>query len=157
MRSKNIRIALEESEVQKLEEITKKGKNSARVIIRAQVLLMANEKGLNKKPVEIEEILRITQRTITNIKKRYKEGGIEKALYEKKRPGQPKRLTGKEEAEIVAIACSDAPKGYERWTITLITEEAIKRFKKKICRKTINKVLLENNTKPWLKKNVVYI
>ncbi len=52
MRDKNIRIVLEESEAQKLEEITKKGKNRARIIIRAQVLLMANEKDLNKKPVD---------------------------------------------------------------------------------------------------------
>ncbi len=53
-------------------------------------------------------------RTVERIKERYNEGGIKRALYDAPRPGQKQKYTSKDKAEIIAIVCSDAPKGYER-------------------------------------------
>src|SRR5690349_5901140 len=87
----------------KLSTLTKHGIEHARVITRAQILLLANEGKTDK---AIAKIFALSPKTPYEIRKRYHTGGIEKALYDRPRPGQPRRFTGREEAEIVAIACT---------------------------------------------------
>ena len=64
--------------------------------------------------------------TVYNLRKRYREDGLERAISEKARPGQPRKVTPRVEAEITAIACSEAPDGSVRWTVNLINERLIK-------------------------------
>jgi transposase len=113
MSKKNFKLS--EDDEKSLKAFVKKSKE----VLRAQVLLLLN-KGF--KNVEIAKILDISHNTVGNIKKRYLEGGCEYSLYDKPRPGQPKKYGTKEETEIVALACTKPPKGYKRWTIRLLAE-----------------------------------
>lgn len=146
-------ILLTESEIQQLRTLTRKGTTNARVITRAQVLLLANAGKIDR---EIYKTLGLAVSTPYDIRKRYYQGGIKTALYDLPRPGQKRKLTGKQEAQVVAIACTDTPKGYVRWTLDLLTEEVKKRLRISIGRTAIWNVCLRNKEKPWLKKNVVY-
>ena len=147
------RVVLPEVEKAKLIQLTRKGTTSARTITRARILLMVDE---GKKDKEIYQFLRIGNSTPHDIRKKYQQGGLQNALYDLPRPGKERKLTGFQEAEVVAIACSDAPKGYVRWTLDLLTEEVKKKIGVSLGRTAIWKVLLRNHLKPWLKKNVVY-
>lgn len=147
------RISLTEEEIQQLKTLIRKGIANARTITRARVLLMAHDGRIDK---EIYQALSLAESTPYDIRKRYTEGGLQRALFDAPRPGQARKLTGAQEAEVIAIACTKAPKGYVRWTLDLLTEEVNNKLGISIGRTAIWKVLLRNDTKPWLKKNVVY-
>jgi len=118
------KINLAEGEEESLKEFTSKGRKSARSIKRAYVLLLANKGEIEGK---IAEILYISRATVSNIKRRCREGGLESALNEKPRSGQPKKYTERHEAEIIALACTSPPKGRKRWTLELLAEELRKK------------------------------
>ena len=126
------KINLREKEVEYLHDFLKKGRKSARELTRAHILLFTNE---GKTEMEIKDTLRISRATVSNTKKRYREEGLQNALTEKPRSGQPKKYTNKQEAEIIAMACTDPPKGRKRWTIRLLTE----RMKRRKGFETINR------------------
>ncbi len=146
------RVKLPKSENEQLQIITHKGTANARIIIRANVLLLAHE---GKRDKEIYQVLHLATSTPYDIRKRYHEGGLNRALYDLPRPGQPRKLNGKQEAKVVAIACTKAPKGYDHWTMDLLTGE-VRNQGMAIGRTAVWKILLRNETKPWRKKNVVY-
>jgi len=152
-RSKCI-IILSNQERNQLEEVTRKGKHSAREIKRARVLLKS-EKGLADKT--IAEEMEIATSTVERIRYRFIEGGIERALYDAPRPGQPEKLDDKAEAHLIAIACSDPPEGNSRWTLELLKKRMIKDKKvKTISTVAIWQHLRSRGIKPWLEKNVVH-
>jgi transposase len=126
------KINLKEKEVEYLHDFLKKGRKSARELARAHILLFTHE---GKTEMEIKDTLRISRATVSNTKKRYREEGLQNALTEKPRPGQPKKYTNTQEAEIIAMACTDPPKGRKRWTIRLLTE----RMKRRKGFETINR------------------
>lgn len=149
-------ISLNEAEKTQLKNIIKKGKHSARTISRARVLIEANK---NKSDDKISSLLNLSKCTPQNIRKKYCEGGIERALYDAPRPGQPKAVSIKEEAEIIAIACSTTDNGNARWTLELLMEKMKLKFpnrKKSISKTTIGRILLKSDLKPWREKNVVH-
>nr|WP_067259549.1 helix-turn-helix domain-containing protein [Methanobrevibacter cuticularis] len=98
-----------------LNDFVKKSKEEK----RAYVLLLL-DKGV--KSVVIAKMLDISPNTVTNIKKRYLEGGRDHAIYDKARSGQPKKYDIEKETEIIALACTDPPEGYKRWSIRLLAE-----------------------------------
>ena len=85
--------------------------------------------------MEVRDTLRISRATVSNTKKKYREEGLQYALSEKPRSGQPRKYTDAQEAEIIAMACTDPPKGRKRWTIRLLTE----RMKRRKGLETINR------------------
>ena len=113
-------VALSADEQLTLLSLIRKGTVKARTITRARILLLADER---KKDKEIVSALHIATSTPHDIRKKYTEGGLTKALYDLPRPGQKRKLSGTQEAEVVAIACTKAPQGYVRWTLDLLTEE----------------------------------
>ena len=117
---KRITINLKQDETESLRRIVKKGSGSVREVRRANILLLANK---GKESKEIAEVLEVNKGTVANVKRRYREEGLQRALTDKPRPGQPKKYTEKEEAEIIAMACTDAPRGRKRWSIRLLTYE----------------------------------
>lgn len=126
------------------------GKRSAREFQRAWILLLA-DKG--KIDVEISELLNVSLRTVERIRTKYVTDGLESAIQDKPRPGQPRKLSSSQEAHIIAIACSDAPEGRERWTLELLREEAIKRsIVDNISTEPIRILLKKHDLKPWKKK-----
>ena len=113
MSNKNFK--LQEDDKKSLKKFVRNSKEE----LRAQVLLLL-DKGF--KNVEIAKILDISHNTVGNIKKRYLEGGCDHAINDKPRSGQPKKYGIVEETEIVALACTDPPKGHKRWTVRLLAE-----------------------------------
>ncbi len=126
------RIKLIKKDVEYLADFVKRGRKSARELTRARILLLIHDE---KTEMEIKETLRISRATVSNTKKRYREEGLQSALTEKPRSGQPRKYTDVQEAEIIAMACTHPPKGRKRWTIRLLTD----RMKRRKAFETINR------------------
>lgn len=157
MTAQKHRVALGESEVLQLKTIIRKGVSKTRVITRARVLLMANETyGTGKKDEEIMKALDISRSAVQQIRKRSVVLGLKYALYDAPRPGKERVVTGKDEAEIISIACTDPPDGYDHWTLDLLKEEITGKNGKNFGRSTVYRVLLRNELKPWREKNLVH-
>ena len=127
-----VKINLEEDEVKFLRDFVKRGRKSARGLTRARILLLANQQN---EDAEIAETLDVGRNTVWRTKKKYREEGLQNALAEKPRSGQPKKYTDKHETEVIAQACTESPDGRRRWTLALLTEE----IRKKDGFETINK------------------
>jgi transposase len=146
-------VVLRESERKYLWDITRKGKRSARVISRAKILLKSDE---GWKDIEIAEELEITTRTTENIRARFAKGGLDRALYDAPRSGQPQKLDDKAEAHLVALACSDPPEGRDRWTLELLQKRMVAdKQVASISDVCVLRYLTKRNVKPWVEKNVV--
>jgi transposase len=119
-------IYLKDQERIELEQSIKSGINSARVIARARILLlMDRSQGKKRKIKEVAEAVMVSPGTVSNVKKRYFAEGLPGALYEKPRPGAERKVDGEVEAHLIALACSDPPEGYDRWTLRLLAEELV--------------------------------
>lgn len=145
-------VYLTRHERDELRSFVRKGKASAREVTRARVLVLSQDGNTDQ---GIGDILSIHFTTVRNIRNRFHEQGLEKALHDAPRSGQPKKLTATQEATVVAIACSSPPDGYGHWTLDLLRERVESQIKK-VHRNVIHRILLTNDLKPWLKKNVVY-
>ena len=117
------KIKLKKREINYLNTFVSKGSKKARALTRARILLLANK---GKKDVEIQELLAVGRSTIWRVKKNYLNKGVEYALTERDRPGQPVKYDQKKKAEIIAYACSNPPEGRNRWTVRLLAEEISK-------------------------------
>lgn len=115
-------FVLLEADLTALNQLVSKGKESVRKLNRVRALQFSHQ---GQHPEQISILLGISVATVYNLRKRYRENGLERAIGEKDRPGQPRKVTAKVEAEITAIACSEAPDGSVRWTINLINKRLI--------------------------------
>lgn len=122
MPKKQDQIALSEADRDALQAVIDKGQGSAREIRRAHTLLLADEK---KQDQQIAAFLHVHPATVSATRRRYCEVGLPEGLKEKSRPGNPRKLDGKQEAFLVALACSDAPEGREHWTMQLLADRLI--------------------------------
>ena len=102
--------------------MTSKGATGARKMKRAQILLKADE---GWKDEHIIQALNTSRTTVERTRKRFVEGGLDKALNEDPRPGQRVKLAGKAEAHLVALACSDAPGGRDHWPLRLLADKLV--------------------------------
>ena len=149
--ARRIRLATREREA--LEKLTTQGESGARVIRRGRVLLLLDDGWA---PVDVPGASGASEATVRRTRRRYEQGGLDKALYEDPRPGGERVITQRQEARIVAMVCSDPPEGRARWTIRLIVEEARKRrIAPQATRETVRRLLIRHELKPWREKNVV--
>lgn len=119
------------------------GKRSQREYDRANILLLLDKGKLD---AEIVDFLEVERTTVWRTRKRYLEEGLEKSLQEKERSGQPKKYGVKQEAEIIALACSDPPQGRARWSLELLTDKlSHQKGLKSINRETIRLILKKTN------------
>lgn len=116
------RVTLSEAEREELREMIAKGHGSARELRRAQTLLLADGKQQDQ---AIAAFLHVNPNTVSATRRRYCEGGFQAALKEKPRPGKERRLDGKQEAMLVALACSQAPEGRDHWTMQLLADKLV--------------------------------
>lgn len=147
------KIDLSPKERTLLREITTKGRHSVRVVKRAQVLLKSADGWID---ADIAPVVGVSMRTVESIRAHYAEGGIDRACYDAPRPGQPLKLDATGEAHLVALACTAAPEGYERWTLELLLThlKKEKRLTKPVTTVCLWKRLTTRGIKPWLEKNV---
>ena len=113
-------VCLDEEQRAFLKKLTRKGKESVRKINRVRVLLLSDE---GKKDKEIQEIVGVSDTMVETTRKKFVLEGLERAINEKPRPGQPKKIDGRKEAEIIALACSQPPEGRTKWTLRLLADK----------------------------------
>jgi transposase len=113
---------LTEEEREQAREIIKKGRHAARKVTRAHILLMAADDAPDE---EIAAALHVGTATVHRIRQRFVEGGLGNAVNERPRPGVPRKLSGKQEAFLVALACTDAPSGRTCWTMQLLADKMV--------------------------------
>ena len=115
----NVRYGIELSQAERCEltAMLSKGKRAARKLKRAQILLAADAGSSDD---EIARTVAVGGSTVYRTKRRFVEGNLERALSEEPRPGAARKLTGKEEALLVATACANPPEGRARWTLELL-------------------------------------
>ena len=116
-------VHLKEEERRKLIGIVSKGRNKAVVIQRAHILLKVDE---GKTDAEISQMLYVSEQTIRRTRQRYAQEGLQSALEDKPHPATGSELDEKQEARIIALACSEPPTGQARWTLELLTQEVLK-------------------------------
>jgi transposase len=143
------RVELSQTERAELTALVSGGKHAARKLKRAQILLAADA-GAGEE--EIARNVGVGGSTVYRTKRRFVLGNLEAALTEEPRPGMNRKLSGKEEALLVATACSTPPAGRARWTLELLADELVKLTEHtSLSRETVRRRLAENALKPWRK------
>ena len=143
------RASLTQYERDELGALLSGGKHPARRLKRAQILLAANA-GVGDEDIAVS--VGVGGSTVYRTKRRFVEGNLDLALSEEPRPGADRKLTGKEEALLVATACSSPPAGRARWTLELLADALVKlTAHESLSRETVRRRLAENNLKPWRK------
>lgn len=123
MPNKKYLVTLTTEERQELARLTSTGKLSARKMKRGLILLRADE---GWKDEEIVAAVDSSRPTVERIRKRYVEGGLSRALNEDARPGARKKLDGRAEAHVIALACSeDGPADSGHWSLRAIADELV--------------------------------
>ena len=143
------RVELSQTERTELTELLSGGKHAARRLKRAQILLAANGGASDE---AIATNVGVGSSTVYRTKRRFVLGNLEAALSEEPRPGANRKLSGKEEALLVATACSSPPAGRARWTLELLSGELVRlTAHESVSRETVRRRLTENALKPWRK------
>jgi transposase len=144
------RITLTDEERDELRSLVQAGRGAFRRLKRAQILL-ASEAG--SADATIAQNISVGTSTVFRTKRRFVEEGLEAALSELPRPGADRKLAEKEEALLIATACSAPPTGRARWTLELLAGEMVRLTKHgSLSSETVRRRLAENELKPWLKK-----
>ena len=143
------RVELSQTERAELTALLSRGKHPARKLKRAQILLAADAGASDD---EIARSVGAGGSTVYRTKQRFVLGNLSAALSEQPRPGASRKLTGKEEALLVATACSKPPQGRARWTLELLAGELVRLTEHaSLSRETVRRRLAENDLKPWRK------
>ena len=136
-----------------LNQLLSGGIQQVRVVLRALALLQLDE---GRSAPKVSQTVPFSPQAIRTIAKRYQQGGLERALFERKRKGHAEVLNASDKQRIIAMVCSQPPEGQARWTVRLVAEEAVKRkLVPGVGRETIRILLQSHDLKPWREKNVV--
>ena len=143
------RKLLKKKDLKKIDMILNEGKD-VRVYRRALILKSVH---LGHTQVTIAQLGLAKERTVRHVVDRYKSGGLDWALIDRPRAGQPRKFSRRQEEKIAAIACTSPPEGQSRWTLDLI-KEASERNKivKSISRESLRILLASREIKPWRHK-----
>jgi len=148
-----VHVHLRNKERKQITGMLNKGRESARVLRRASILRQLDQ---GQTPAQVANNVGVAPKTVRAIARRYEEEGVEPALYERQRPGQPRVLDAGPSQRIIAMVCSQAPAGRARWSVRLIAQEAVQRkLVPRVGRETIRILLQHHELKPWREKNVV--
>jgi len=148
-----LRIEVKQKDQNELMKLLSGGVQQVRVVLRALALQQLAQ-GVSAP--HISRVIPLTAQAIRNVGRRYQNGGLVTALYDKQRPGAAAVLDDSQKQRIIAMVCSDPPGGRARWTVRLVAQEAVKRrLVPRVGRETIRILLLDHDLKPWREKNVV--
>ena len=142
MKVKN-QVKLKPKERELLKQLISKGSEKARKITRCRILLLAHE---GKTDTQIIAALKVARNTMRAVRSRYAQEGLEAAINEQPRSGAPKKFSGRQKANITAIACSGPPEGRSRWTLRLIADRVIElKMVDNISHQTVKRILKKTN------------
>src|SRR3970040_133400 len=119
-----LRVDVSKKDQAALKKLLAGGIEQVRVAMRAVALLRLRG-GMGGPP--IAAALPLTRQALRTLARRYQQGGLERALYDKQRPGAASLLSAQQRQRIIAMVCSDPPPGCARWTVRLVVGEAGKR------------------------------
>ncbi len=143
-------VELTDGERVTLRQFTTGGSTKVRKIKRALILLAADS-GMSD--ADIAASIDVGTSTVYRVKRAFVEEGLENSLEEEPRPGGKRKLSGHEEALLVATTCSLPPLGRSRWTLELLAGEMVRLTDhSSISSETVRRRLAENDLKPWQKK-----
>jgi transposase len=146
MPKKRYLVELTATEEAELQVLTRRGEVRARKMKRAQVLLKAHQGATD---AEIMAALGVSRPMVERLRKRFVEGGLERALNEDPRPGAAPKLDGKQQARVIAEACSTPPAGHARWTLALLAERVVALgFAERISREAVRRLLKKTISNP---------
>ena len=132
-------VELSQEERAELEALTRKGRASVRRLKRALILLATDDGDVDD---EIAAKVRVHRTTVEEIRKRFVEEGLDAALSERHRPGKVPLLDGRQEAYLIALACSEAPAGRAEWTLKLLAGRLVElEIVESISRETVRRTL----------------
>lgn len=154
-------VRLEAAERQRLESMVRSGKSAAFRIRHGNVLLAVDESGEGPGLTDaaVAEALGITTRSIERLRRRFVEEGLEACLERKKQRGSSllRKLDGKKEARLVALACSPAPPGRNRWTLRLLADRlVVLDVVDSISHETVRQILKKKRAETVAKEDVVH-
>jgi len=148
-----IPIKVKSKDRSRLEQFLRAGVQQVRVVLRALAL---RQLARGAAAPRVAQALPLTPKAVRQIAHRYNSGGLDRALYDKQRPGAKPLLDDSQKQRIVAMVCGHPPEGRARWTVRLVAEEAVKRkLLPRAGRETIRVLLQSHDLKPWREKNVV--
>ena len=146
MPAKIYKVDLNGDERVELEVITRKGKVSARKMKRAQILMKADEGWRDE---EIVTALSVSRSMVERTRRRFVEGGLERGLNEDARPGQKRKLDGRAEAQLIALACSERPDTQGRWSMRLLADKLVALgVVERVSHETVRQVLKKMKSNP---------
>ena len=147
-----LRLEVSAQDQKELRKLVSGGVQQVRVVVRALALLQL---ARGTTAPRVAGVIPLTAQAIRNVAHRYQQGGLDRALYEKQRPGAGEVLDDSQKQRLIAMVCSSPPEGRARWTVRLVAEEAVKRkLVPRVGRETIRILLLSHDLKPWREKNV---
>ena len=154
---RNTKVYLSKDQRSHLENLVRAGKSSARIQTRARILLLSDRStGKKRQDAEVAEALMICAATVSRIRRRFIFEGIESALNDKPRPGQPPKITGDIEAKLTVLACSSPPEGHAVWTLKLLADQLVELgLVDSVCPATIYK-RLKKRSKALADKDMVH-
>jgi transposase len=153
MARRPLTVKLKPKDLAHIEKLLRGGIQQVRVILRALALRQLAQGVTAPK---VARALPLTPKAVCQIAHRYEDGGLDRALYDKQRPGAKPLLDDSQRQRIVAMVCGKPPEGRARWTVRLVAEEAVKRkLVPHAGRETIRMLLESHDLKPWREKNVV--
>lgn len=114
-------VQLSQADRQRVEFLLSKGKVKAKVFKRATALL---ELDRGKTYTAVAETVQLTKQTVSTIAKKYRAEGLT-CLEDKPRSGRPIGIDGQQRAKVTALACSDPPAGYGRWSLRLLADKLV--------------------------------
>lgn len=132
-----------------LEDLIASGHAPARQLTHARILLKADEAaGMPAWPdVKIADALEVSRSTVFRVRERFAWEGLEAALVHRQpKNTKPKKLHGEQEAHLIALACSEPPKGKKRWSVRLLAERFVRLecaeepISRELVRRTLKKV-----------------
>jgi transposase len=139
-------VTLTEKERLSLLDLLKKGEVNARMVTRARILLLSAAGATDQSRADV---LKVNPQTVRNIRKRFVEEGLEAALQERPRSGAQPKLDSKQEAFLIALACSAPPEGRERWTMQLLADRLVElKIVESISDETVRRVLKKTTLSP---------
>jgi len=139
-------VDLTEQERSSLLKLINRGKHSARKLIRARILLLADEEKTDR---EIAAALHASVPTVQRIRQRFVEGGLVHALQERPRPGAKKKLEAKGEAVLLALARSQPPPGRKGRTLQLLADKLVElRVVDTLSYETVRRGLKKTSSSP---------
>jgi transposase len=144
-------VDLTDEEREPLLQLLWKGKSAARKLTRARILLKADEQLTDE---QVAQALHVGSATVGRVRQRFVEEGLESALNERPRPGQRRKLSGKQEAHLIVVACSSPPQGHGRWSLRLLAGKVVELgLANSISPETVRKLLKNQSLSPGRKSN----